>query len=303
VKSKWIGSEEHKRVLCETFVKTHKPFLPEEIEWPELDADSLNRLKSLPIWNEAVKTESSTAVEVQTLGRVEPDPILAEAIALQGYEEGRHAAILGLLTRRYGIAVEPFEEPAPPEDPVRTFLATGYGECLDSFFAFGLFAIGKRSQLFPAALIDIFDPIMQEEARHILFVVNWSAYLRARTSALRRPAYDLRKAWIVADQIVTHARNATRVGGNGSQEGFTMSGHNAFGELSARSFLELCLAENDRRLAPYDPRLLRPALVPSAVRFALRLIPSDRGRVSGEPAEGLLGGARRAEGSGEVFRR
>jgi hypothetical protein len=275
VRSKWIGSEEHKRVLCESFIETHRPFRPEEIEWPELDPESLARLKALPIWNEAVKTESHTAVEVQTLGRVERDPILAEAIALQGYEEGRHAAILALLTRRYGIAVEPFDTPSPPRDPVRTFLATGYGECLDSFFAFGLFAIGKRSEFFPAGLIDIFDPIMQEEARHILFIVNWSAYLRARTPAWRRPAYDVGKAWIIADQIVTHARNATRVGGNGdgSQEGFTMSGHNAFGEMSARSFLELCLSENERRLAPYDPRLLRPALVPRAVRLALRFLP------------------------------
>ncbi|HEY1435235.1 MAG TPA: ferritin-like domain-containing protein, partial [Thermoanaerobaculia bacterium] len=269
----WIGSEDHKKTFCEAFTKTHIPFEPESIRWPDLDAMSLSRLKALPIWNEAVRTETATAMEVQSLGRVEPDPVLADAIALQGYEEGRHAAILSLLTRHYGIPVAPFPPPAPPKDPLWTFLSTGYGECLDSFFAFGLFAIGERSGYFPAALIDIFDPIMQEEARHILFIVNWAAYLRARTAFALRPAFDARRAWTIARQIAGHARQALRFGGAGSQEGFTMASHSAFGDLSARSFLGLCLAENDRRLSRYDSRLLRPALVAPLVRIALKLLP------------------------------
>jgi hypothetical protein len=55
-----------------------------------------------------------------------------------------------------------------------------------------------------------------------------------------------------------------------------MASQNAFGDISAREFLELCLAENDRRLARYDERLLRPRLVPGAVRMALKLMPRRR---------------------------
>jgi hypothetical protein len=281
---RWVGSAEHKRLLCEEFVRTHRAFEPEDIRWPDLDAEGLRRLKALPIWNEAIKTEAFTALEVQTLGRVESDPVLAGAIDLQGYEEGRHAAILRLLTNHYGIPVDPFDPPQPPEDPLWAFMSTGYAECLDSFFAFGLFAMGKRSQYFPAELIDIFDPIMQEEARHILFIVNWAASLRARTAAALRPVFDARRAWTIGKQLIGHARMATRMGGDESQQGFTMN-HGAFGELSARSFLELCLAENDRRLAPYDARLLRPTLVPSSVRFALRFLSPNSASVGAEPAE------------------
>ena len=273
-----IGTEAHKKLLCQTFIETHRPFRPEDIRWPELDAEGTARLKALPIWNEAVKTESETALKVQTLGKVEPDPVLAEAIALQGYEEGRHAAVLRLLTQHYGIPVADFGQAQPPSDPVWTFMRTGYGECIDSFFAFGLFAIGRGSGIFPAALIDIFEPIMQEEARHILFLVNWAAYLRARTPLARRPLYDLRRAWKIGEELVGHALHAVQMsrGGGETEEGFTMTSHAEFGDFSARSFLELCLSENDRRLSFYDSRLIRPRLVPAAVRFALKVMPRAR---------------------------
>src|SRR5438128_6057468 len=151
-----IGSDEHKLLFCKSFVETHQAYRPEEITWPELDDESLGRLRSLPVWDEAVHTEAATALKVQALGETELDPVLKEAIALQGYEEGRHAAVIKLLTERYGIAVSANGSPPErPKNPTWTFLRTGYGECLDSFFAFGLFAIGKRSELFPAKLIDL----------------------------------------------------------------------------------------------------------------------------------------------------
>jgi len=34
--------------------------------------------------------------------------------------------------------------------------------------------------------------------------------------------------------------------------------------------MDTCLAENDRRLSGYDPRLLRPRMVPRLVRLARR---------------------------------
>lgn len=270
-----IGSEEHRRLYCRTFIETHKRYRPEDLAWPDLDAEGLARLKSLPVWNEAVRTEAATAVKVQALGRAETDPVLAEAISLQGYEEGRHASVIALLTRHYGIETDPFPPPEEPANPTWTFLRTGYGECLDSFFAFGLFDVGRRTELFAAELIGLFDQIMQEEARHILFLVNWAADIRARRPLLARPAFDLRRAWNIGAQAFDRVRGAMAMKGSGNQTGFTMKTHGLV-DLSPRSFLELCLAENDRRLSPYDPRLLRPTLTPSAVRAVLRVLPKKR---------------------------
>ena len=144
-----IGSEEHARLFCRTFVETHDPFKPEDIAWPDLDEESLARLKALPVWDEAARTEAATAVKVQALGDTEPTRSRG-SIALQGYEEGaprrRHPpadAALRHPGRRRSA------EPGSPKDPTWTFLRTGYGECLDSFFAFGLFALGQQLAVLP----------------------------------------------------------------------------------------------------------------------------------------------------------
>jgi hypothetical protein len=284
-----IGSDEHGRLFCRTFIETHKPFEARDIVWPELDEEGLSRLKGLPVWDEAARTEAATAVKVQTLGETETDPILKEAIALQGYEEGRHAEIINLLTKKYGIPTAAYGEPEKPKDPTWTFLRTGYGECLDSFFAFGLFDIGRRTEYFHKDIVELFDQIMQEEARHILFIVNWAAYLRARRPLALRPAFDARRAWNILAQAFDRVKGAMQMaggngGGNGdgktekkgTQDGFTLKSHTAFGEFKLRSFLELCLAENERRLSVYDPRLLRPTLVPGFVRVLVKVLPKGR---------------------------
>lgn len=283
-----IGSSEHKELFCRTFVETHDPFLPSEIRWPDLDSQGLERLKGLPVWNEAARTEAATAVKVHALGRAETDPVLAEAICLQGFEEARHADVIQRLTRHYGIPVDSFPPPEEPRNPTWTFLRTGYGECLDSFFAFGLFDLGKRSEFFPAGIISVFETIMQEEARHILFIVNWAAYLRAQRPMPLRPIFDTRRAWNIVAQAFDRLKGAMQMAGGGkkdgeegraaSQDGFTLKSHAAFGDFSLRSFLELCLAENARRFAPYDARLLRPVLVPSVVRTVVRILPRSVGR-------------------------
>jgi hypothetical protein len=286
-----IGSSEHKELFCRTFVETHDPFVPAEIRWPDLDSEGLERLKGLPVWNEAARTEAATAVKVQSLGRVEPDPVLAKAISLQGYEEARHADVIQRLTRHYGIPVASFPPAPEPTDPTWAFLRTGYGECLDSFFAFGLFELGRRSEFFPPGIISVFDTIMQEEARHILFIVNWAAYLRAQRIWPLRPAFDARRGWNIVAQAFDRVKGALQMAGGGgkddsekkddsetaprdaSQDGFTLKSHAAFGNFTLRSFLELCLAENERRFSPYDARLLRPMLVPSVVKTVVKVLP------------------------------
>ena len=271
-----IGSEEHKRLLCRFFVESHDPYKPAEPPRPDLDDAARARLAALPIWDEAVATEADTALKVVTLGKVEPDPVMAEAISMQGYEEERHAEMLRLLTKRYGIAVKERAAPVAPRNAEWSFMRVGYGECFDSFFAFGLFALARDSGFFPPSLVKLFDPIMQEEARHILFHVNWIAFKRARKPALMRPAHLFQRGLAIYLQIFGRVKTAVRVGAQThgeSQDNFAMTSAQSFGDVTMRGFLETCLAENDRRLAPYDARLLRPRLAPTIARAILAVAP------------------------------
>jgi len=274
-----IGSKEHKELLCSFFTETHDPYIPAELKWPELGEDAVKRLRMLPIWEEAVRTEAETALAVLTMGAAEKDPVLSKAITLQGYEEQRHADILRLLTDKYGIPVPAFK-PLAPFDPSWAFMRIGYGECFDSFFAFGLFALARDSGFFPPSLVELFEPIMQEEGRHIIFHVNWVAYNQAQLPYSGRPGYVFRRGLAMWLQALSRLKTAMRIKGeaDGKQDNFTMNAHAQFGDISPREFVELCLRENESRLAPYDKRLLRPEFVPTIARAMLPTLPRRAGQ-------------------------
>jgi hypothetical protein len=269
-----IGSEAHKELFCRTFIDTHDPYDPAQLPFPDIADDSRARLLSLPIWDEAVNTERETAMKVARMTAAEPDPLVREAIALQGFEEHRHAALLDLLTQRYDIPVKRRTDTTHREDPSWDFIRTEYGECFDAFFAFGLFAIARDSGFFPPPLVTLFDPVMQEEARHILFFVNWMAYRRARLSVDLRSLMDIRRAYAVSLQMLSRIRTAFDLGGVSEQDNFTMKSHDALGDFSIRAFLQTCLRENERRLGLYDANLLRPRFAPRLAKTALRFIRS-----------------------------
>lgn len=266
------GSVEHKERFCRVFLETHDPFDPQQLVFPEIDAEGRARLVALPVWDEAVSTERETARKVQLMAEFEPDPLVREAIALQGFEEQRHATMLGLMTARYEIAVRQRPAELDSHNPVWEFMRTEYGECFDSFFAFGLFALARESGFFPPPLVQLFDPIMQEEARHVLFFANWIAYRRAQLPMAARPLLDLQRGVALALQIWSRVRTALELGSSNEQDNFAMNSHASFGDFSLRVFLDTCLRENKRRFAAYDPALLRPQFAQRAARAAIQVL-------------------------------
>jgi hypothetical protein len=266
-----IGSEAHKRLFCNMLLDTFNPYKPSVIDWPRLAEDARARLTSLPIWDIAVQTEGRAQLRVQSYADGVEDPLLRKAIALNAFEEGRHKRVLSNLVAAYGISLDPEPDYARPRDAEWAFLVTGFSECIDSFFAFGFFEHAKRSGYFPPELVDTFEPVIQEEGRHILFFVNWVAWHRQNLPWWRRPVFFCRILAVWAFLIWERSRLARDIGGNADNNNFTVTGGKSIGtDLEPAAFMDLCLAENDRRLGDYDPRLLRPAAMPRLVRLARR---------------------------------
>ena len=269
------GSEAHKNLFCRTLLDTFNPYKPAVIDWPALDEEARNRLVSLPIWDIAVQTEGRARTNVATYAATASDPLLRKAIELNAFEEGRHKLVLSNLVAAYGISLAPEPPYAVKGDPEWAFMVTGYSECIDSFFAFGLFESAKRSGFFPEALVDTFEPVIHEEARHILFFVNWAAWHRRTMPFWRRPWFELKvlAVWLF---LIWERIGIARDMGSGAQDNnFTVTGAKSVGDdINVATLIDICLAENDRRMSAYDKRLLRPAVVPALARLARRFMRS-----------------------------
>jgi hypothetical protein len=265
-----IGSAAHKNLFCHMLLDSFDPYRPAVIAWPALAPDALARVTGLPFWDIAVETEEMAARRMQALADATTDPLIREAVALNAFEERRHKDVLGHMVRAYGIALRPEREPAMLADAQWAFVRTGYGEIFDSFFAFGLFALARQSGFFPPPLLEVFEPIVQEEARHNLFFVNWVAYMRANAGWAARFTLDRQCLAALARQAWGRIGMAREV----DDKNFTRVGGAAIGlELKPRDFLALCIAEQERRMSRYDPRLLRPRLMPRLARLITRFLP------------------------------
>nr|WP_237380575.1 ferritin-like domain-containing protein [Cupriavidus sp. SW-Y-13] len=272
-----IGSPAHLRMFCNMLLQTHNPYKPSVIDWPVLPPDALRRVTSLPIWDIAVQTEGRASVRVHSFAARQRDALLRSALEMDGDEEARHKVVLSKLVEAYGIELAPEPEYLPPADAEWGWLVTGYSECIDSFAAFGLFAAAKDSGFFPAELVETFEPVIQEEGRHILFFANWVAWYRASLPWWRRPAFALKVArvwlFLIRERIGIAKGIDVKADGAAQDANFPMNAAESLGQtLSAGAMIDLCLAENERRMAGYDARLVRPATVPKLARLARRFI-------------------------------
>ena len=267
------GSEAHKSLFCKTLLDTFNPYRPAVMDWPKLEQEALNRLTSLPIWDIAVQTENRAGLNVATFAEGARDPLLRKALELDAFEERRHRYVLANLVEAYGIKLAPEPHYPRPKDPEWAFLVTGYSECIDSFFAFGLFESARRTGFFPEELVETFEPVIHEEGRHILFFVNWAAWYRRNMPWWRRPWFELKVLAVWIFLVWERLGIASDVTHGQQDSNFTVNGAEQLGiDLDAGELIALCVSENDRRLGVYDQRLKRPRFVPFMARLALVFI-------------------------------
>jgi hypothetical protein len=265
-----LGSTIHRDLFCQSFHASYLDYDPTRLPFPDLNPEQLALLQGIPFWEKARDTERRAGALVAAFAETLQDPSIREAMALQGREELRHARLIQTLIDRYSLPVnQPPEIKLPPQLDAE-FVLFGFGECLDSFFAFGLFEIARQAELLPEALFTIFDPILDEEARHIVFFVNWFTYMQIQQGQGFLPLRWLKTGWGYSRSLQNLISAFTSK--NSSGAGFTATNANAFAlEITPAQFGETCLQENRRRMSQFDPALLQPVLLPQLCQMALRL--------------------------------
>ncbi len=264
------GADAHYEMLTRLLIETYNPYKPAVLNWPKLEPEALARITSLPIWDIAVSTEIKASMRITAFANTVKDAKLRDALLHMAGEEARHRDVLSRLVAAYDIPMKPEETYELPKDPEWGFMITGYSECVDSFFAYGLFEMAKRSGFFPAELVETFEPVVQEEGRHILFFTNWIAWYRATMPWWRRPYFALKTAAVWAYLIYERIGMAKDVDGlEGGDANFTVNGTKALAdEMDPAKLIDICLEEDKRRMAGYDERLIRPTTMPKLARFA-----------------------------------
>jgi hypothetical protein len=266
-----IGSDEHKQRFCGQFIASHCRFDPATLAWPDLDDAALGRLRAIPFWQEVLYTERRAGAIVAAYAETIGDPLVREAVSLQGFEEARHAELLRVMIRRYRIAAHepPLNEPRN-SDLSRAFADFGYGECLDSFLGFGVFKIARRSGFLPEPLFEIFDVLMREETRHIVFFINWMAWhqaARGRIAGLLSGANAICYYCRAIARLIGTVWRGRRVSDG---KDFSATQASVFlDSFNFRSFLQECQAEHERRMGEFDPDLLQPRFLPRLASVAL----------------------------------
>lgn len=264
-----VGSDEHKALFCKQFTDTYQDYDPNTLPWPELSDSDLERLRNVPFWPEVYHTERRAGAIVNAFAPHVADPTVRGALELQGFEERRHADLIGVMIERYEINVTAQPLEALPADLETAFIDFGFGECLDSFLGFGAFKAARYSKFMPDKLFDIFDKLMFEETRHIVFFINYMAWREKHRGLgpMRRAMKSLRFYGRAGRRLMGMIRR-----GQGPNDGrdFAVTQTSVFLEgFSFRQFVEDCYRENARRMTVFDPDLMQPRLLPSIAGVAL----------------------------------
>ena len=265
-----VGSDAHRELFCRQFIDSYTDYDPATLPWPTLSDADLARLRSVPFWQEVLHTERRAGMIVAAFAETVKEPLVRRAVDLQGREETRHADLLREMVRRYQIVVT--ELPLEPiaGDVELAFKDFGFGECLDSFLGFGAFKLARQSAFLPESMFSIFETLMYEETRHIVFFVNWMAWHAARQgqgAALRRALTSLRFYYRAVRRMLGVVRRGQDL--NDGRE-FSATQANLFlQDFTFRKFLTDCYAENDRRMGHFHVDLLKPSFMPALTGIAL----------------------------------
>ena len=258
-----IGSYESKKRFCQCLIESHIPDSPDSQPWPMLDPLLIERIQSLPFWGECLLAQHYAAQIVCAFAQTLKDPMVKEAVMLQGEEQKRLVATIQSFLNTYRIPSPALPVIMIPKNLEAAFIEVGYRNALDFFWVDGLRAAACQAKFIPDELNEHFGRLFAEQTRHTIFLVNWMAYQKVKLKKrwgewLAAPALWNRSSMLVR---LTTAFSPKDIDERPISTRWMM-------RFSPETFLNLCLFTQKQRMQTFDTELLQPQLSVNVAAFA-----------------------------------
>lgn len=255
-----LGSYEHKKLFCRSFIDSHTPYDPEHLPWPKLDDESLGRLQSIPFWPDLLRQQQKAALTVRTYAQTIRDPLMKEAIALLAEEEESLEMKLKAMMECYGIATPSLQSIQMPNKIESAFIDNGFEGCLDSFLGFGLLGVAQQAHYLPDALLQVFDSSLEDKARRIIFFINWWTYwnIKLKQRSGWSETRGIRSLWIRRHSLVKLLTAFEKEDFEEGVSNINVRAERLLGEMTLGQFLKICQSEQTHRMQAFNSNLLRP---------------------------------------------
>lgn len=260
-----IGSYDSKKQFCRRFTEGYD-LESNLISWPKVDNSTLERLQRIPLWSRVLQSKRDAARIVGTFADTLSDSMIKEAIALQGQHEQRHCQALESFVQTYDIAASVPQATAISKNLEAAFIDLGFQKCLDALLGFGFYGLANETRAFPEELLQQFDRLLDEEARHIVLFINWFAYSRTKQGKSWNELRGTNAIWKQRGELL---KLLMAFGKDDDADNilFVLFGGAHPEQLTAERFLALCLSQNKRRMSLPIAEGIQPQLAPALASF------------------------------------
>ena len=258
-----IGSYESKKRFCQYLIESHIPGSSGNQHWPTLEPLLIERIQSLSFWRECLLTQHYRAQIVCAFAQTLKDPMVKEAVTLQGQEQMHLVATLQSFLKTYNIPSPALPVVTIPKNLESAFIEVGYQNALDFFWVDGLRAAAHQAKFIPDELDQHFGLLCAEQTRHTVFLVNWMAYQKVK---LKKRWGEWRAAPALWNRSGRFVRLMTAFGTKDVDE--RPDAMRWMMRFSPETFLSLCLFTQKQRMQTFDAELLQPQLSVNVATFA-----------------------------------
>jgi hypothetical protein len=265
-----IGSYDSKKQFCRRFTEGYA-LESESILWPSLDHSTQERLQGIPLWPRVRQSKHRAAQIVSAFADTLSDSMIKAAIALQAQQEQQHYQSFESFIQTYDIAAPALQTASLPPNLEAAFIDLGFQKCLDTLLGFGFYGLAHETQALPEELLQCFDGLLNAEARHIIFFINWFAYYRTKQGKSWNELQGIGTIWQQRGELL---KLLMAFGKDDDDDNilFILFGGTQPEKLTAERFLTLCLSENKRRMSLPSSAGLQPQLAPTLASFGRSIL-------------------------------